>query len=598
MNGPQFIRRDLAEKPTSATAASATQSVSAAVSEPQSAMVSSTKSTMQNPNADDANLSQTAIPTRSFVSRLRTVVPTLVVIALLAGVAAWGHSTDWKLPKFSALLSGGGEKDAANQCIEGESGWCKEHNVPEAECIECNAKLLAPLTDYGWCAEHGISQCTLEHPDIAQLKEAPEVSAADRDRASRALALLPRVENNSRCKHYQTRIQFASVAAIEKAGIDIAVVDRQHMVEAIAANGQVVYDELRTAHLASRVAGTVWRVEKQLGDEVHKGDVLALVESADVGRVKAELLQAISQLRVKQAVVDRLQPLARDGAIPGKQLQEAAAALEQAKLNLLGAEQVLVNLGLPTASDDWAALSIQQIAKKLQLLGVPETIAERLDETSVSSNLFPLRTPLDGVLVECKVVSGETVDTSTVNFVVSDVRRMWLVLDVRQEDANLLSLGQTVVFRSADRKEDAPRKGNIAWISTAADDKTRTVKVRVDLANTDGQLRANTFGAGQIVLRDEPEAIVVPNEAVHSDGDCKLVFVRDKDFFKEGSPKFFHVREVRLGAQDAANTEIIAGLLPGEVIACKNSVVLEAQLLKSNLGEGCACCAAAKKVEK
>jgi hypothetical protein len=52
---------------------------------------------------------------------------------------------------------------------------------------------------------------------------------------------------------------------------------------------------------------------------------------------------------------------------------------------------------------------------------------------------------------------------------------------------------------------------------------------------------------------------------------------------------------VRLGVQNGGTTEIIAGLLPGEVIASKNSVVLEAQLLKSNLGAGCACCAAPKR---
>ena len=55
-------------------------------------------------------------------------------------------------------------------------------------------------------------------------------------------------------------------------------------------------------------------------------------------------------------------------------------------------------------------------------------------------------------------------------------------------------------------------------------------------------------------------------------------------------PRFFHVRSVRLGVKDGDTTEIIAGLLPGEVIASKNSVVLEAQLLKSNLGAGCGCC--------
>jgi cobalt-zinc-cadmium efflux system membrane fusion protein len=115
------------------------------------------------------------------------------------------------------------------------------------------------------------------------------------------------------------------------------------------------------------------------------------------------------------------------------------------------------------------------------------------------------------------------------------------------------------------------------------------------MPNPDGRLRANTFGAGRIVLREEASAVVIPTEAVHSDGDCKIVFVRDKDYFKEDAPKFFHVREIRLGVQDGATSEVIAGLLPGEVVASKNSTVLEAQLLKSNLGEGCACCAAAKK---
>jgi membrane fusion protein, heavy metal efflux system len=82
---------------------------------------------------------------------------------------------------------------------------------------------------------------------------------------------------------------------------------------------------------------------------------------------------------------------------------------------------------------------------------------------------------------------------------------------------------------------------------------------------------------------------------VHSDGDCTIVFVRDKDYLHDGSPKFFHIREVRLGVRAGETTEVIAGLLPGEVVASKNSMVLEAQLLKSNLGAGCPCCAPTKK---
>ncbi len=257
---------------------------------------------------------------------LRRVASNLIIVGVLAGLAYWGHRTDWTLPKFSAILSGN-PPSGGEQCAPGEDGWCKEHNVPEAICIECNTKLVPAEEDYGWCAEHGIAQCPLHHPEVAQLKTIPAVTDDDMNRANRALALLPRVENNSHCKHYQRRIQFASIEAIEKAGVDIAIVDQKPLVETVAANGEIVYDETHTAHLASRVPGTVWRVEKKVGDPVRKGDILALVDSAEIGRAKSEMLQAIATCRVKQVDVDRLRPLAKQGAVPGKQLQEAEAAL-------------------------------------------------------------------------------------------------------------------------------------------------------------------------------------------------------------------------------------------------------------------------------
>jgi cobalt-zinc-cadmium efflux system membrane fusion protein len=172
---------------------------------------------------------------------------------------------------------------------------------------------------------------------------------------------------------------------------------------------------------------------------------------------------------------------------------------------------------------------------------------------------------------------------------------LWLNLNVRQADARYVTYGQKVLFSPSDSVNEPEDQGTVSWISTGADDVTRTVKVRVDLPNEDGRLRANTFGTGRIVLREEPKAIVVPSEAIHWDGTCNIVFVRDKDFFKKDAPKIFHVRSVRTGVKDGDSTEIIAGLLPGEVVASKNSVILEAQLLKANLGAGCGCVEGAHK---
>jgi cobalt-zinc-cadmium efflux system membrane fusion protein len=512
--------------------------------------------------------------------RLRHSAPTAAVVAGLVALAIWGHASEWSMPKFS-LLFGGKADEAAD--------WCEEHNVPESKCVECN-KALCPIgMDYGWCSVHGVMQCPLEHPDIAQLRTQPTITPAMLERANRAVALRPRPENNSRCNLHMKRIQFASAESVEKAGVDIAIVAERPIVETIAANGEIGYNQTRMAHFTSRVPGTVWRVQKQLGDRVAKGDVLALIDAAEVGHLKSELLQAVSQVRLKQDNVERLRPLAGN-AIPAREFLEVQTEAEAARIQVHRAQQALVNLGLPVEAGEIASLNSDELAKRIQLLGLPADIVAGLDAQATTSNLLPLRSSLDGVVVDRKAVEGEVVDSKSALFDVADTSRMWLILNVRQEDAKYISRGQTALFRASDSANEPDSKGTVSWISTGADDVTRAVKVRVDLANADGRLRANTFGTGRIVLREEPKAVVVPSEAIHWDGTCSVVFVRDKNFMKPDAPKIFHVRSVRAGVKEGAMTEIIAGLLPGEVIASKNSVVLEAQLLKSNLGAGCACC--------
>jgi len=501
-------------------------------------------------------------------------------VAGLVALAVWGQRTDWTLPKFSALFGGAPEE---------ASDWCDEHNVPESQCVECNPKLMPVAKDYGWCSAHGVMQCPLEHPDVVQLNARPTITPAMLERAQRAIALRPRAENNSRCNLHLKRIQFASLESIEKVGVDIALTAERPIVESIVANGEIGFDQTRLAHFSSRVPGTIWRVEKQVGDRVQKGDVLAFIDGAEVGRLKSELLQALSQVRLKQDNLERLRPLA-GSVIPARELVEAQADADAAYIQLHRAQQALVNLGLPLDANELAGLNADQLARQIQLLGLPADLANGPNAGTLSSNLLPVRSSLDGVVVERRAVDGEVVDVKSQLFDVADTSHLWLMLNVRQEDAKYLALGQKTLFRTSSSQTDMESKGAVSWISPNADDVTRMVKVRVDLANADGRLRANTFGTGHIILREEPKAVVVPNEAIHWDGTCSIVFVRDKDFMKADSPKVFHVRSVRTGVKENGATEIVAGLLPGEIVASKNSVVLEAQLLKSSLGAGCACC--------
>ncbi len=108
--------------------------------------------------------------------------------------------------------------------------------------------------------------------------------------------------------------------------------------------------------------------------------------------------------------------------------------------------------------------------------------------------------------------------------------------------------------------------------------------MRAELPNPARRLRSGALGAGQVVLREEPQAVVVPSESVQSDGDCHFVFVRDKGYLKPGGPKVFHVRTIRTGARNGEYMEIIAGLWPDEVVVTKGSASLRSEVLQNQVG--------------
>jgi membrane fusion protein, heavy metal efflux system len=510
----------------------------------------------------------------SLWGRVGRGIPGTLVLIGLGALAFWGHGAGWKVPKFSELT--GSKQVAADD-------WCSEHGVPESQCVECNSTLM-PRQEYGWCKNHGIPNCPLEHPEVAQLKTKPKITAANLERTARALQFAKRLENNSKCKLYQRRIQFESPEAIEKAGIDVTPAWEAPILEAVSASGQITYDQTRVARLSSRLRGTVWRVEKQVGEEVRPGEVLALIEASEVGKSKGEFLSALAQADLKREALERLQTAYKKGAVPLTALQEAETAVREAQIRLLSAQQELVNLGLPVRAEDLRGLRPEEIAKRLQFLGLPEETSRVLDAKTTTANLLPLKSPIDGWVVLREAVAGEVVDAAKVLFIVADTRRMWVTLNVRLEDAKQAAVGQQVIFRPDGSDKD--NSGKISWISTAVDEKTRTVKVRADLDNSEGRLRSFTFGAGRIVLRQEKDSVVVPNEAIQTDGDCQIVFVRDKNYFDKDAAKVFHVRTIRPGARNGQFTEVAVGVLPGEVVATKGSGVLRSELLKNNLGEG------------
>lgn len=511
---------------------------------------------------------------RPWWGSVANLIPNIVVFTLLAGVFYVGHRTGWKLPAFSSLAGSAPAK---------ADDWCSEHLVPESQCVECSKDLYPKPKPFGFCREHGVAECVIHHPELAQVKGEPQLPKYD---SLKALALLPRPENNSRDTLHTNRIQFASTESIARAGIDVDVVQERRMQDVLTANGELQFAPTRVAHLASRVPGSVARVFTTLGEPVAPGEILALIDAAAVGQLKSQLIQAIVQLQLRRTTVERLRDVGSSGAVAQKLVIESETALQEAEVALVSARQALANLGFDVP-EDLGENNAKSVAQTIRFLGIPTSVISSLPSGTQTANLIPIRSTYGGVLVASEVVAGEVVDTTGSLFTVADPSQLWLVLNVRQEDARFVTAGLPVVFRTDDGSGEVT--GQVSWISPAVDPQTRTLQVRVEVPNPTGTLRDKSYGTGTLLLRQEPNAITVPKEAIQSTSDAHFVFVRDKNYFEKDTAKLFHVRQVRIGARDAESVELLAGVLPGEVVATKGSSVLLAQLLRNNLGAGCGC---------
>jgi len=509
---------------------------------------------------------------RRFTAALLSSVPTVAVVGGLAALAWYGHHNDWKLPSFAASASSMG----------GGQAWCDSHGVPEAECINCIPGLIEEAQELTFCDVHGVHGCVLHDSSLAETTSPVEVTANDLARTDRALSVRPRRENLSLSQLPGSRIQFASVDAMVSAGVDVEPVQRQPVVEGVATAGEIRYDATKTAEVSPPADGIVKQVLVNVGDWVETGQVLAVVDSEKVGRLKSELLSALSDERLQRDAVRRIEPLASRNVIPGKRMLESQAALQQATSLVEQSVRSLGNLGVTVDLERIRSLPADDARTAVGKLGT-----EQIEDHGGSDNLIAVVAPLAGRVVDRETVVGEVVDRGSRMFRLSDTRTVWLDLRVSAEEATLAEIGQEV--RYLPDGQTTQHRGRVIWISSDVDRETRTVRVRAELANSDGELRNESFGRGEIILRDESDAIVVPESSVQWDGENTLVFIRDARFFEKERPKFFVARSVRVGVTQDGFTEIIAGVLPGEVVASSGSEVLRAQLLKNNLGAGCTC---------
>lgn len=381
-------------------------------------------------------------------------------------------------------------------------------------------------------------------------------------------------------------IKFASVADVEKSGIRVSEVIRRPLIEEIEVNGVISYNERYLAQLSPRVRGTVWKALRRWGDEVEKGEPLAIIESEAVGQLKADFLNALvtSESRIEALkLLDSVK-----GEIARKQYREAEIAVREAGIRLMNAEQLLVNLGFNIHADEYKILTDEVRVETIRRLGLPESVKATLDPRTGTSNLLPLSAPFSGVIVQHNVTVGEIVEPSSPVFRIADTSRMWVRLFVPRDDVGKLAIGQPIRFKGDGISREI--EGHISWMHTEVDEVTRTLEVRAEIDNPivsedpetgrrQRLLRAHTYGTGFIRVAELGDAIAVPNDALQWDADAYVVFTQEDD-------TTFVARRVQRGVEDKTFTQVIGELPVGARVAGDGSHVLKSQMILARLAQG------------
>jgi len=345
--------------------------------------------------------------------------------------------------------------------------------------------------------------------------------------------------------------------ALESISLKTATAERRPVGGEIKTTAVIEPDNTRIAHVTPRIPGRVSSVNAFLGDKVTKGQVLAELDSIELGQAKSEYLKARADLEVARA------NFSREERLYGRQITSEKEYLD-AKGEFLRAE---------------AALNTS--AETLRLLGLSDADVKAISWTERKSppSIFPLKAPFDGTIIEKHTVLGELISPENNAYTIADLTHLWIQLDVYEKDLRHVSKGKPVDV-TVDAYPGEKFTGEVTYVSDVLDESTRTARARVEIENEDGRLKPGMFASALITIPGEGgDALTVPSSAVQQVRGKPTVFVREG----EG---VFEAKEITAGREAGGYVEILGGVSPGDEVVTEGGFYLKSLMLKDEMGEG------------
>jgi membrane fusion protein, heavy metal efflux system len=324
-------------------------------------------------------------------------------------------------------------------------------------------------------------------------------------------------------------------------GVSLITVDRPNRFPIVTASeyrststlnvtGTVNPDVSRTIPVISIASGRVVAIHTQLGAYVKKGQLLMEVQSTDISNAFDQYLKAVNDERLARTQDERAKILYDKGAIAKSQLEIADDSEQDAKTDLMAAEQ------------------------QLTVFGVDK------DHPSLTAKVY---SPATGVVISQNVTAaaaaGVALSGSSTAFTIADLSQVWVICDVYENDLPMVHVGQTADIR-LNAYPDRVITGTIGEIDALLDPSIRTAKVRIQVPNPDRLMRVGMFATATFHGRRPETHAAVPASAILHLHDRDWVYV------PAGEGKFRRVGVVGGDMTSDGRQEITSGLSVGQQV--------------------------------
>jgi RND family efflux transporter MFP subunit len=309
-------------------------------------------------------------------------------------------------------------------------------------------------------------------------------------------------------------------------GVRTAIVERKTLSKTIRAVGTVAYDESRVKHVHSKVDGWVDKLYvNSTGALVAKGQPLFSIYSPDLLATQNEYLMAKKNY-------DNL----ATSSIP--EVKSGASSLVAASKT------------------------------RLSLWDISEHQLRDLEQKGEAQKTLTLYSPHSGFVIKKEINEGMKIMGDKELYTIADLSIVWVNADVYESDIPFLKVGQQADI-SLSYSPGQSLKGRVSYIYPYLDEKTRTVKVRLEQPNPGYKLKPDMYVNAEIKIPGETQ-LSVPEEAVLDSGTRKIVFVDKGD-------GHFEAKEVKVGTKMEGFYQVLAGLKEGEKIAASSAFLLDSE---------------------